>query len=199
MKAMKIPSALAGLTLALASPLLAQSVGIGIKAGVPLTDVLKPGAITQAKVDTTRLTIGPVIDLRLPFGLGLETGALYKRFRQTGTTGSNNQVAINEGGASWEFPILAKFRLPGILVRPYVEGGFSYNRLTDIAKPFQTAVNNPSDLLASVTRPGFVMGTGMEIGSGKLRLVPGLRWTRYEERSFIPSANSIDFLVGLMF
>ncbi len=177
-------------------PLFAQRVGIGIKAGVPLTDVLKPGAITQGKVDTTRLTIGPVIDLRLPFGLGLETGALYKRFRQTGMAGSTN---VDQTGKSWEFPILAKVRLPGALVHPYVEGGYSYSRLTDIVKPFQTAVTNPKDLVASVTRPGFVMGAGMEIGSGKLRLVPGLRWTRYSESSFIPSKNAIDFLVGLMF
>ena len=196
---MKISFALVGLSLVLASSLPAQRFGFGIKAGVPLTAILKPGAITQAKVDTTRLTIGPVIDLRLPFGLGLETGALYKRFKQTGSTGANGQIAVNQGGSSWEFPILAKFRIPAVVVHPYIEGGFSFNHLTDIAKPFQTAVNNPSDLVASISRPGFVVGTGIEIGSGRLRLVPGLRWTRYQNRSFIPTSNSIDFLVGLMF
>jgi hypothetical protein len=195
---MKILLALVGLTLAL-HPLRAQSIGIGIKAGVPLTDVLKPGALTRPQVDTSRLAIGPVLDLRLPFGLGLEAGALYKRFNQTGQTGPNGLTVVDQGGKSWEFPILAKVRLPGVLVRPYVEGGFSYNRLSDIVKPFETAISNPKDLIASIGRPGFVMGTGLEIGSGKLRLVPGLRWTRYSDRSFIPSVNSIDFLVGLMF
>jgi hypothetical protein len=139
------------------------------------------------------------VELRLPLGLGIEVGALYKRFHQTGQTGLNGQTAVNQNGTSWEFPVLGKFRFPGILVRPYIEAGYSYNRLTDVVKPFETAVNNPKDLLTSVGRPGFVAGTGLEIGSGKLRLQPGLRWTRYNKSSIIPSVNSIDFLVGLMF
>ena len=195
---MKITLALAGLTLALTS-MSAQSIGIGIKAGVPLTDVLKPGAITRAQVDTTRLTIGPVLEVRLPFGLGIEMGAMYKRFKQTGQTGPRDLTVINQTGQSWEFPVLGKVRLPAIGVRPYLEGGFSYNRLSDVVKPFQTAISNPKDLVTAVGRPGFVMGGGIEIGSGKLRLAPGLRWTRYNTSTFIPSVNSIDFLVGLMF
>ncbi len=193
--------ALVGLTLALTTLPVAygQSVGIGVKAGVPLTDVLKPGAITRAKVNTTRLAIGPVLEVRFPFGLGIEVGALYKRFNQTGQTGPRDLTVIDQGGKSWEFPVLGKVRLPGVGVRPYVEGGFSYNRLSDIVKPFQTAITNPKDLVQSVGRPGFVMGAGIEIGSHKLRLQPGLRWTRYNTKSFIPSVNSIDFLVGLMF
>ena len=189
---------LAGLSLALTS-VSAQSIGIGVKAGVPLTDVLKPGAITRAQVDTTRLTIGPVLEIRLPFGLGIEMGALYKRFHQTGQTGPRDLTVIDQRGTSWEFPVLAKARLPGIGVRPYVEGGFSYNRLSDVVKPFQTAISNPKDLVAAVGRPGFVMGAGIEIGAHKLRVAPGLRWTRYNTSTIIPSVNSIDFLVGLMF
>ncbi|MBY0505477.1 MAG: hypothetical protein K2X03_16305 [Bryobacteraceae bacterium] len=198
---MKNSLVLVGLSLALFhSPSLhGQSVGIGIKAGVPLTDVLQPGAITRAKVDTTRLAIGPVMEVRFPFGLGIEVGALYKRFRQTGQTGPRDLTVIDQSGRSWEFPVLAKVRLPGVGIRPYVEGGFSYNRLTDIVKPFQAAIANPRDLVNSIGRPGFVMGGGIEIGSRKLRLQPGLRWTRYNTSSFIPSVNSIDFLVGLMF
>ncbi len=193
--------ALVGLTLALTLPasVYGQSVGFGIKAGLPLTDVLKPGAITQGKVDMTRLAIGPVFEVRFPFGFGIEVGALYKRFNQTGTTGPRNLTVIDQSGRSWEYPVLGKFRLPGVLVRPYVEGGFSYNRLTDIVKPFQTAITNPRDLVAAVSRPGFVMGGGIEIGSKKLRLQPGLRWSRYNMTTLIPSVNSIDFLVGLMF
>ena len=189
---------LAGLTLALTS-MSAQSIGIGIKAGVPLTDVLKPGAITRAQVDTTRLAIGPVLEVRLPFGLGIEVGAMYKRFKQTGQTGPRDLTVIDQTGQSWEFPVLGKVRLPGVGVRPYVEGGFSYNRLSDVVKPFQTAISNPKDLVVAVGRPGFVVGGGIEIGSGKLRLAPGLRWTRYNTSTIIPSVNSIDFLVGLMF
>ncbi len=198
MEVMKISLALVALTLAL-HPLTAQTIGIGIKAGVPLTAVLKPGAITRAQVDTTRLTIGPVLEVRLPLGLGIEVGALYKRFNQTGQTGPRDLTVIDQRGQSWEFPVLGKLRLPGVIVHPYVEGGFSYNRLSDIVKPFQTAITNPKDLVASVGRPGFVMGGGIEIGSHKLRLVPGLRWTRYNTSTIIPSVNSIDFLVGLMF
>ena len=150
-------------------------------------------------MDTTRLAIGPVLEVRLPFGLGIEVGAMYKRFKQTGQTGPRDLTVIDQTGQSWEFPVLGKVRLPGVGVRPYVEGGFSYNRLSDVVKPFQTAISNPKDLVAAVGRPGFVMGGGIEIGSGKLRLAPGLRWTRYNTSTIIPSVNSIDFLVGLMF
>ena len=198
---MKKTLALVGLTLALLPPppLSAQSVGFGIKAGVPLSDVLNIKNVNDAKVATTRLTLGPVFEVRFPFGLGIEVGALYKRFNQTGQTGPRGLTVFNQDGHSWEYPVLGKLRLPGIGLRPYVEGGFSYNRLTDVVKPFQTAITNPKDLVAAVSRPGFVMGAGLEIGAHKFRVSPGLRWTRFNTRTIIPSANSIDFLVGVMF
>ena len=202
MEGMTISTASVGLFLALSSLSSAQSIGFGLKAGVPLTDVASASkAIRQGDVDMKRFTLGPVVDLRLPFGLGLETGALYKRFNQTGMTGAGGQTAINQTGSSWEFPLLAKYRLPGILVRPYLEGGFSYNHLSDIAKPFENAIRPVSegDMTTSISRPGYVFGAGLEVGTGRFRAVPGLRWTHYQSRDIVPQTNSVDFLVGLMF
>jgi hypothetical protein len=202
MKAMKISTALVGLSLALVSLLPAQSIGFGVKAGIPLTDVVSTTqAIRQGDIDMRRFTLGPVVDLRLPFGLGLETGALYKRFNQTGTTGMGGQITINQTGSSWEFPVLAKFRLPGILVRPYLEGGFVYNHLSDIARAFETAIRpTPAgEAVTSIGRPGFAAGAGLEVGTNRFRVVPGLRWTHYQSRDIVPQSNSVDFLVGLMF
>jgi hypothetical protein len=69
--------------LAVASSAFAQHISVGIKAGVPLTDVVeaKSGEL-RFQAQTKRYTIGPVVDIGLPLGFGVEFGAIYKRFDQ---------------------------------------------------------------------------------------------------------------------
>src|SRR3954451_15733441 len=79
-------TAVACLLLTVASSAFAQRISVGIKAGVPLTDVVEAnrGGISNLpfQAQTRRYTIGPVVDIGLPLGFGLEFGAMYKRFDQ---------------------------------------------------------------------------------------------------------------------
>lgn len=162
-----------------------QGFSIGAKGGVPLTDIFEGPGLTGSVpflTATQRFTFGPAAELRLPFGLGVEVDALYKRFDQTGSGG---QVTT---GSSWEFPILGKYRFSDSLLRPYIEAGITFNRLTDVL-----SLN-----LGSENRKGFAAGAGLELKLPILRLSAGLRYSRLEGKLAIPSTNQADVLFGIM-
>ena len=58
---------------------LAQPVSFGLKAGLPLTDLVSTvqGDTTAA---TRRYLVGPEVEVRLPLGLRVEFDALYRHF-----------------------------------------------------------------------------------------------------------------------
>ncbi|MDX2149264.1 MAG: outer membrane beta-barrel protein [Bryobacteraceae bacterium] len=194
------------LAAALASGLHAQSIGWGVKAGVPFTDFFDASTSGNLRYSqfTRRYTIGPMVDLRLPLGLGIEANALYKRFRYERTS------ATGEGGAKgnfWEFPLLLKYRMPGILARPYVAGGFSFRTIQGLAGFGADLLpgGDPPELRDNSTR-GVVLGTGLEVRLPKIRVAPEVRYTRWGSRAFedVRGAfesrrNQLEFLVGLTF
>jgi hypothetical protein len=71
--------------LVLASPVFGGTISAGIKAGLPLTDVVQTaGEIGRLpfRADVNRFAVGPMLQVRLPSGVGIEAGAIYKRFDQ---------------------------------------------------------------------------------------------------------------------
>ncbi|HEY2013762.1 MAG TPA: hypothetical protein VGH38_09695, partial [Bryobacteraceae bacterium] len=77
-----------------------------------------------------RYIIGVTGELRLPFGLGVEVDALYRHLNYTDrittsvTTGISTATAVvtdRATASAWEFPILAKYRFPTKIARPYVD------------------------------------------------------------------------------
>jgi hypothetical protein len=125
---------------AFAVPIHAQAIAVGAKIGAPLTNVVHTaGDIGGRPFQTSvkRLAIGPVLDVRLPLGLALEFGAIYKRFDQQAgqyqviaEPGIPYQVQIttvSKMGKSWEFPIVGQYRFPGAMIRPYLEAGLFPN------------------------------------------------------------------------
>jgi len=167
----------------------AQNIGYGVRGGVPLSDFLeaesKTGALTNVVKGRGDVIIGPMLEIRLPFGLGIEGNALYRRWDAKGVS--------NAGSAStWEFPIYGKARLPGIIVRPYIGGGINFQRLGDVSRFLQgTAVDS--------SRRGFLGAGGLEFKAPFVRIAPELRFTRWSDSGPIRSTNQIDFLVGLSF
>jgi hypothetical protein len=160
----------------------AQHVSVGIKVGAPLTDVVKaePGPVPFL-AQTKHYTIGPVIDIRLPLGLGIEAGAMYKRFDQQSqtitTTGyifnSEESFPIQQRGSiaavgkSLEFPVVAQYHFSISSMRPYVEGGVSFNHLSNVFNSeeiYRTqGVSVPFTLSpkrSSFDRAGLLFGTG---------------------------------------
>ena len=180
-----------GLWLLAAGSVGAQNIGYGIRGGIPLTDSFDfVKQFSLQKVQTSRFTIGPTLEVRLPLGLSVQVDALYKRHKiVNGTSTASN----------WELPLLAKYRLPGLLTRPFVEGGVSFQSLGEIAK---FATNQGVDK----SRRGFVMGAGVEAKLMKVRLSPEIRWTRWGDAKFLVNPTSLlnassqfEVLVGLTF
>ena len=153
------------LVLVLIVPALAQPIGIGIKAGVPLNDALslKPSTALQYLQDTHRYTVGPYLELRLPARLVIEIDALYRsyEFQRLLPTAARQSVS------SWEFPVLGKYKLLGGPIQPYIEGGVSFSRLADIPNIVELSHRN---------NYGVVIGGGVELHVGKLRITPEVRY-----------------------
>src|SRR5689334_23011519 len=148
----------------------AQPIGFGLKAGVPLTDFTN--AVSNGRFDytsnTQRYIVGPMAELRLPFGLGVEFDVLYRRFSYNSfVTGTG--VTASTSGNAWEFPLVAKYRFPSKIARPYIEGGIAWDTLTGLSQDVRTALNNvgvtstgtPAELQKKTTT-GFVMGVGLD-------------------------------------
>src|SRR5207248_1068448 len=93
-------------TAVLGSDLQAQSFSFGIKGGVPFTSAVEGiGPSPAAK----RYTVGPMVEIGLPFSFAFEADGLYRRTGYDAIAGnlgtvSNSRVRAN----SWEFPLLAK-------------------------------------------------------------------------------------------
>jgi hypothetical protein len=167
----------------------AQPFSFGIRAGTPLDEAfVNEGGKNLFSHDTQRLVIGPTVELRLPFHLGLEADALYRRYNIGGD--------VNH----WEFPILVKYRFSGApLIHPYVAAGPSFNHVSDPGM----FLDRPNASTA-----GFTMGAGIEVRALILRLSPELRYTRWRDKNIdlgpsnsglSSNLNQVEFLVGFTF
>jgi hypothetical protein len=195
-----------------------QALSVGVKGGAPLGDAFK--IVSNAASgrsyfqDTKRYTFGPVIEVRLPFGLGIEFNALYKRM-EYGYTGTAANVNSLTKGRSFEFPLIAKYRAPGPMVHPYVGGGVSFRSLLGL-KQFvtrdlpgavrgTTQTSAPEELQGRFNK-GIVMVGGIEIKALKARISPEIRYTRWVDHGFRDALklfgsnqNQMEALIGLTF
>jgi len=226
------------LLLAAASSAFAQHISLGIKAGVPLTGLLRTEyehgrCCESVATQTRRYTIGPVVDIGLPLGFGVEFGALYKRFDQQSyavTTTGFVRVVFEDGdedsypiqqtagisavGHSWEFPVAVQYRFFKSAIRPYVEGGVSLNRLSNVYSFQNVSLNfrqlpfTFAPLRGSFTRVGPLFGMGVDVKLHRVHVTPGLRYTHYNKLSALTACSSgpgcrsnkaVDILVGFTF
>ena len=165
----------------------AQNFSFGVKGGVPLANSLKVTDRATYTSNKSPVVLGPAFELRLPLGLGAEADLLYRRLQYT--TGSSTTTT----GHAWEVPLLAKYRAPGMLVRPYVAAGYSFRRLTglEVSSPFKT---------------GPTLGGGLEFGVPRVHFSAEIRYTRWGSSSFkaalgglATQLNQADLLLGIMF
>ncbi|MBI4877013.1 MAG: outer membrane beta-barrel protein [Acidobacteria bacterium] len=196
------------LSAAAASP---QALSVGVKGGVPLGDAFKIASNVSAGrsyfQNTKRYTFGPMVDVRLPFGLGIEFDALYKRLEYGSTAGVISSLTK---GQSWEFPLIAKYRGPSPVVHPYAGAGVSFRSLRGLKQfvttPLQTSLSDkPSELNESFNK-GVVLAGGLEVKALVVRISPELRYTRWVEHGFRDALklfgsnrNQIEILIGLTF
>ncbi len=182
----------------------AQPITVGVRGGVPLNNFFKTINGQPLNDTSNQYIVGPTVELRLPLGFGIEGDALYRHvgytnFSATVPGGATESASVN----SWEFPILAKYRLPFPIVRPYVDAGIAFNKLTGLKNTFLNASGIANAPATSQTGKGFVFGAGVDFHV-KVHIMPEIRYTRWGETRFLNalgqvagSQNQAEFLLGI--
>lgn len=169
-------------------PAFGQFVSAGLKAGVPLNDGYQYNCcapVNPPSVTTSRYIIGPEIELRLPFHLGVEGDALYRHYSVSGS-----------GLSQWEFPLLLKYRFGGIpLLHPFADAGpiFNYN-------------SSLTNYTVKSSNTGFVLGAGIDFHALLIHITPEFRYIHWSQPgspsnsvTISNNQNQAEFLVGLTF
>ena len=194
-----------------------QPFGFGVRGGVPLNDfvstVQRPNLFLFFDSTTNRYVIGPMAELRLPFGLGVEVDALYRHFNFRGTAitapSPTGTLFTSANTGAWEFPLLAKFRFPSKVIRPYVSGGVAWDTLTGLEQSLTSVVPPPPSrplLVRHPTTRGFGLGAGFAVHVLITHLQPEVRYTRWGAQHFLDpnggfssNQNQAEFLLGITF
>lgn len=196
-----------------------QGIHPGIKAGVPLTAyfdtarVASPQGSTEYSAATRRYTVGVSLEWQVSGSVGFELSVMYKRMGYVGIFESpSERVAYDSKGNSWEFPLLVKYRFGG-RVRPYVAGGATVRTIGPIRALGERVVGDTrmaidTTELSELRKrfyPGLAVAAGIELGHGRLRWLPELRYTRWTANLAVASGtlrftpNQAEFLLGLRF
>ncbi len=185
---------------------LAQPFGAGVKVGVPLNDFVNAASSGTLSylAHTNRYVVGPFAELRLPFSIGVEFDALYRRIEYSATSG-NSTTSVTSG--AWEFPLLLKYRLHGKIARPFVDAGVAWDSLQGVRESILagTPVGAPAAVRHN-TVSGFVLGGGLDVHLLLIHIQPEIRYTRWFDKHFLdPSGllksnqNQAEFMVGISF
>jgi outer membrane protein W len=186
------------LPLLFAASAFAQPFSAGLKVGLPLTDFVNTvNGVTNAT--TQRYLVGPTVELHLPWGFGVEVDALYRHFNYQDVVGSTTgALGSVTGVGDWEFPLLLKYRFPAKVIRPYVDAGVAFDRLSNFTS---TVTGNPE----KGTTTGAVVGVGIDIHVLILHILPEVRYTRWTSQHFNvanvlnSNQNQAEFMVGITF
>ena len=129
---------------------------------------------------------GPSIECELYRGLSVEVDALARTWRQsTQYTFSNSALdwTSMQSVGTWEFPILAKYRLPVAArsFKPILELGPSFRMRGD---------------LSQAASYGIAAGGGIERRMGKFTFTPSVRYTRWAADVY-PQGNNLGEVVAV--
>ncbi len=159
---------------------------MGVKGGIVPTD-----AFQSAEADLTdeskRYTVGPSVEVHLPWNFAIEFDALYRRIGFD--TFRDHRLSVRESGNAWELPILAKYRVkPSAAVHPFGVIGVA-PRLVSGSSGFEYNIPLfPGDVSRSASYTpeyrnthGFVVGGGLEYGSGRAKFSAEARYIHWDQ------------------
>lgn len=163
----------------------AEALSFGVRGGIPFGEGLKAVEARSISVKGhQRFLLGPTVELRLPLGFGASFDFLYRRL---GTEGA--AAGSTADGGQWEFPFMARYRLPGIVVRPFLGAGPVFYKVTGLTSSGNTA--------------GLAFGAGLDIKIPVINLTPELRYQRrFNDKTIgglAQSLNQVDVLLGITF
>jgi len=191
----------------------AQPFSAGIKAGAPLTNLLQVVQTPDTTAMTNRYAFGPEVEVRLPHRISVEFDALYRHFAYTNVEAfAASTITTTGSSGNWEFPLVAKYRFPARIARPYLAAGAAWDVLQGqkyaaTATPCSQVCENTNypPTTASRTTAGVVVGAGIEFHAAFLRLAPEIRFTRWARQYFSldgdlhSGQNQVEFLAGFTF
>lgn len=164
-----------------------QPVAIGVEGGLRTTGDVSGDLTPESK----RYIVGPKLEVRLPWHFSFEFDALYRRVGFTDylssccLTSSSSRERLN----SWEFPMIVKYRLPGLpRLHPFIGTGYSPRLLYGSAASSESYVNPDTGALiynsgkGPVSYPvtqGFVVSGGVEFGARHLLISPEVRYVHW--------------------
>ena len=194
-----------------APSIFAQPVGLGIKGGVPFTDLFD-AENNAVDTDTQRYIIGPMLEVRLPAGWAIEVDALYSRANFSSVTAAAGSIITAPFNTnSWEFPILLKKKFGGAdvvaaAVRPYIGAGASFRHLSGLGNIGSFITGNRGGEV-DPNNTGFVVGGGVEIRALFIKIAPEVRFTYWGTDHFTEGVANLfktnkaqgQFLIGLYF
>jgi hypothetical protein len=167
----------------------AQSITLGVTGGGRVTDDVSCCATPESR----RYVLGPTVELGLPLNLSVEFDVLYNRqgyqipFSNVGNSGLQT-----ERENDWQFPILLKYNLAVPMARPFFEIGFAPRTISGTITNTGVSVNGTTGQQTPFTNTmatnwtssvGVVAGGGVQLGFGRLRVSPELRYTYWPNTS----------------
>ncbi len=176
---------LLALVFTVAAPVFA--IDLGVRGGLPFGDAFERIENRDINVKgANRFVVGPTLELRLPLGFGASFDALYRRY-------SFQTAQGDQGAAQWEFPLMLRYRFPGIIVRPFVAAGPIFTKITGVTAPKNSQ--------------GLALGGGLDISLAGKHLTPELRYSRRFQDVIVQTrygslqanANQVDLMVGFTF
>jgi hypothetical protein len=168
----------------------AQAVTAGAIGAVPLTDTFDTGFVHFGSFDpkTVRYQVGPAIDFRIPRSFRVEIDALYQPFSfNEGTFSGEFPAQSHTSGNLWQFPALLKYRVPTLLLKPFVEAGTSVQIVTNSITKIVTYFPQPTTSvyhLGPSPVGGIVLGGGIDLRLGHFLISPQVRYTHWLSTNF---------------
>lgn len=155
---------------------------------------VRPGFLPYTVVsEAGGYIVGPTLQLRVRPRVSLGVEALYKPLHYKDSAAFQDGVVVGFAPATvvtWQFPILASYRLSLGRTRPFLEAGPSFRT---------TGNRNASD----PSHFGFSAGLGAEADFSKLKIAPRARYTRWSDdgrRANVHArADQLEFLVSFTF
>jgi hypothetical protein len=124
--------------------------------------------VTRTYSKSKLYIVGAMVEVHLPLGLGIEADGLYRPVNSA----MDLQVIprpvahYSENVATWEFPILGKYRFTFLpILKPFIEAGPS----------FRTTGSG----LSWVSGKGITAGAGVGIKVIKRKISPEIRYTHW--------------------
>jgi hypothetical protein len=185
----------------------AEIFSIGVLGGAPFTDVVN--ATNQNNFSfiskSSNFTVGPSVQVNLPAGFRVEVDALYRPYSFNATCSVPAPLAtcvapFNVDASQWRFPFLAQYRLKLPVVKPFIEGGLSFDHLSNISTAADNITSGAGQLVQQ-SHAGVVLGGGVDVKIPFVRISGELRYTHQGSADFraISNVNQAEFLLGIHF